>query len=93
MVITAPAFSLSIPFAGPNLAIDKLCDKYLKLLKFYVTVLVIYNCQDLDRKFNGDFEDFCSDPCMIDVCYTEVFTCIKSIFPDAYSVMSSLSRK
>lgn len=66
---------------------DKLCDKYLKLLKPYVTMLVLYNCQDLDRKFNGGFEDFGSDCCMIDVCHIEVFTYIKSIFPDTYSVI------
>lgn len=66
---------------------DKLCDKHLKLLKSYVTVLVFYNCQDLDRKFNGGCEDFCSDCCMIDVCHIEVFTCIKSILPDTYSVV------
>lgn len=50
-------------------------------------MLVLYNCQDLDRKFNGGFEDFGSDCCMIDVCNIEVFTYIKSIFPVTYSVI------
>lgn len=61
---------------------DKLCDEYLKLLKSHVTLLALYNCQDLDRKFNGGFEDFCSDCCMIDVWHIEVFTCSKSFFHD-----------
>lgn len=37
-----------------------------------LTALVLYNCQDLGRKYNGDFEDFYEDYCMLDVCLSDV---------------------
>lgn len=44
-----------------------------------LTALVLNNCQDLGRKFNGDFEDFYEDYCMLDVCLTDVL-CLLSLF-------------
>lgn len=49
-----------------------------------LTTLVLYNCQDLGRKFNGDFEDLYEDYCMLDECLTDIY---KAYFPDTYSVI------